>query len=129
MSALNLMVKTVRDDFPQATVWYNEAVPPMRDGVDVYGASESGHSQHHKTSQNKRRDGTLHKLHGCAPLPAGNQHNYSIPSGLSWISIDMYHTGKGMLSGSALGPRRQALILVFFPFLSPHRRAVSLICP
>jgi hypothetical protein len=39
MSALNLMVKTVRDDFPQAIVWYNEAVPPMRDGVDVYGAS------------------------------------------------------------------------------------------
>jgi hypothetical protein len=82
MSSLYFYADTMRRMYPNATLWYNEAVPPMMDGQDVYGRLLSRGSPKWPSRE----------LDLQPHIAAGHPHNYSIPPSLDWISIDMYHT-------------------------------------
>jgi hypothetical protein len=89
-------VDLIRKSFPrgEAIIWYNEAIPVLTDGI----------SQCNRTS-----------AHPMQP--------YTIPDGLDWFSIDMYHTD-GPEPGWVASHVRRFYEQQIYPNLTSHQKAL-----
>eukprot|EP01046_Picozoa_sp_COSAG06_P013804 COSAG06_NODE_841_length_11989_cov_4.537763_16_plen_456_part_00 len=93
---LHHAVDLIRKSFPrgQAIIWYNEATPVLSDGISQ-----------------------------CNRTAAQPMQPYTIPSGLDWFSIDMYHTD-GPQQGWVTSHVRKFYQEQIYPNLTAGQRAL-----